>query len=150
MIFGIKEKKHHFDPYNVLLAIATYIPVLLMIGFVVQGYKCSHLQCTRLSQPPVGVPMYNHQRALFLTFVCFFWTSHQPFLYCLIKSLSNHKSFLIYLLAHPDIYHAHLVFGGWIIIFCCSVFAGSFLWNTLCLFFSAFCPEVDYCFWTLE
>ncbi len=75
MIFGIKEKIHHFDPYNVLLAIATNIPVLLMIGFVVQGYKCSHLQCTRLSQPPVGVPMYNHQRALFLTFVCFFWTS---------------------------------------------------------------------------
>ncbi len=30
--------KEHFDPYNVLLAIATNIPVLLMTGFVVQGH----------------------------------------------------------------------------------------------------------------
>ncbi len=28
----------HFDPYNVLLAIATNMPVLLMTGFVVQGH----------------------------------------------------------------------------------------------------------------
>ncbi len=28
----------NFDPYNVLLAIATNIPVLLMTGFVVQGH----------------------------------------------------------------------------------------------------------------
>ncbi len=26
MIFGIKEKNNNFDPYNVLLAIATNIP----------------------------------------------------------------------------------------------------------------------------
>ncbi len=31
----------HFDPYNVLLAIASNIPVLLMTGFVVQGHICS-------------------------------------------------------------------------------------------------------------
>ncbi len=37
MIFGIKEKKK-FDPYNVLLAITTNIPMLLMTGFVVQGH----------------------------------------------------------------------------------------------------------------
>ncbi len=30
----------NFDPYNVFLAIATNIPVLLMTGFVVRGKKC--------------------------------------------------------------------------------------------------------------
>ncbi len=29
----------NFDPYNVLLAIATNITVLLMTGFVLQSYK---------------------------------------------------------------------------------------------------------------
>ncbi len=29
---------YNFDPYNVLLAIATNIPVLLMTGFVLQGH----------------------------------------------------------------------------------------------------------------
>ncbi len=29
---------YNFDPYNVLLAIAAKIPVLLMTGFVVQGH----------------------------------------------------------------------------------------------------------------
>ncbi len=38
MIFGIKEKINNFDPYNVFLAIATYIPVLLMTAFVLQGH----------------------------------------------------------------------------------------------------------------
>ncbi len=37
MIFGIIIKK--IDPYNVFLAIATNIPVLLMTGFVFQGPK---------------------------------------------------------------------------------------------------------------
>ncbi len=37
MIFGIK-KIDNFDPYNVLLAIATNIPVWLKTGFVVQGH----------------------------------------------------------------------------------------------------------------
>ncbi len=36
MIFGIKMD--NFDPYNVLLAIATNIPVLLMTAFVLQGH----------------------------------------------------------------------------------------------------------------
>ncbi len=36
MIFGV-IKMYNFDPYNVL-AIATNIPVLLMIGFVIQGH----------------------------------------------------------------------------------------------------------------
>ncbi len=45
MIFGIKEKYkskniYNFDPYNVLLAIATNIPVLLMTAFVLQGHTC--------------------------------------------------------------------------------------------------------------
>ncbi len=35
------KKIYIFDPYNVLLAIATNIPVLLMTSFVVQGHKCN-------------------------------------------------------------------------------------------------------------
>ncbi len=31
----------NFDPYNVLLSIATNIPVLLMTAFVLQGHICS-------------------------------------------------------------------------------------------------------------
>ncbi len=30
---------YNFDPYNVLLSIATNIPVLLMTAFVLQGHK---------------------------------------------------------------------------------------------------------------
>ncbi len=42
MIVGIKEKSIILYLYkNVLLAIATNIPVLLLTGFVVQGHKCS-------------------------------------------------------------------------------------------------------------
>ncbi len=33
----------NFDPYNVLLAIATNIPVLLMTGFVLQGHILDRL-----------------------------------------------------------------------------------------------------------
>ncbi len=36
--FWHKRKMYNFDPYNVLLAIATNIPVLLMTAFVVQGH----------------------------------------------------------------------------------------------------------------
>ncbi len=32
---------YNFDSYNVLLSIATNIPVLLMTAFVLQGHKCS-------------------------------------------------------------------------------------------------------------
>ncbi len=38
MIFGIK-KKYNLDSYNVLLAIATNIAVLLMTPFVLQGHN---------------------------------------------------------------------------------------------------------------
>ncbi len=31
---------YNFDPYNVFLAIATNIPVLLKPGFVLQGHMC--------------------------------------------------------------------------------------------------------------
>ncbi len=37
MIFGI-QKNYNFDSYNVLLSIATNIPVLLMTAFVLQGH----------------------------------------------------------------------------------------------------------------
>ncbi len=33
----------NFDPYNVLLSIATNIPVLLMTAFVLQGHIQVHL-----------------------------------------------------------------------------------------------------------
>ncbi len=39
MIFGIKDKMYNFDPYNVLLAIATNIPQRLNTAFVLQGHK---------------------------------------------------------------------------------------------------------------
>ncbi len=38
MIFGIIRKINNFDTYNVLLSIATNIPVLLMTAFVLQGH----------------------------------------------------------------------------------------------------------------
>ncbi len=38
MIFWHKSKIYNFDPYNVLLAIATNIPQRLKAGFVVQGH----------------------------------------------------------------------------------------------------------------
>ncbi len=41
MIFGIK-KINNFDPYNVLLAIATNLPVQHMTGFVVQGHTSTY------------------------------------------------------------------------------------------------------------
>ncbi len=34
---------YNFDPYNVLLSIATNIPVLLMTAFVLQGHRYKHL-----------------------------------------------------------------------------------------------------------
>ncbi len=42
MIFGINKKKYN-DPYNVLLAIATNIPVRLMTGFVIHILLFSNL-----------------------------------------------------------------------------------------------------------
>ncbi len=45
MIFGIKIKIYNFDPYNVLLSIATNISVLLMTAFVLQGHKKSPKEC---------------------------------------------------------------------------------------------------------
>ncbi len=36
--FWPKSKIDHFDPYAVLLCIATNIPMMLMTGFVVQGH----------------------------------------------------------------------------------------------------------------
>ncbi len=38
MIFGIKQKIYNFDPYNVLLAITSNIPVLRMTASVLQGH----------------------------------------------------------------------------------------------------------------
>ncbi len=38
MFFLHKRKIDHFDPFNVFLAIATYIPQRFKTGFVVQGH----------------------------------------------------------------------------------------------------------------
>ncbi len=38
--FWHKRKMYNFNPYNVLLAIATNIPQRLKTGFVVQVHKC--------------------------------------------------------------------------------------------------------------
>ncbi len=40
--FWHKRKIDNFDPHNVLLAIATNIPVLLMTAFVLQGHIYTH------------------------------------------------------------------------------------------------------------
>ncbi len=40
MIFFHKRKMYNFDPCNVLLSIATNIPVLLMTASVLQGHIC--------------------------------------------------------------------------------------------------------------
>ncbi len=49
MIFWHNRKIYNFDPYNVLLAIATNIPVLLMTAFVLQGHNyiwcLNHFDC---------------------------------------------------------------------------------------------------------
>ncbi len=37
-LYITRRKINHFDPYNVLLAIATNIPMLLMTAFVLQGH----------------------------------------------------------------------------------------------------------------
>ncbi len=39
----------NFDPYNVLLAIATNIPVLLMTAFVLQGHI--FVECKKIKTP---------------------------------------------------------------------------------------------------
>ncbi len=44
MIFCIQLKRYNFDPYNVLLVIATNIAVLLMTASVLQGHVCNILQ----------------------------------------------------------------------------------------------------------
>ncbi len=43
--FCHKIKKYNFEPYNVLLAIATNIAVLFMTAFVLQGHKYYSGQC---------------------------------------------------------------------------------------------------------
>ncbi len=39
--FWHKIKMYNFEPYNVLLVIATNIPVLLMTASVLQGLRCA-------------------------------------------------------------------------------------------------------------
>ncbi len=41
MIVWHKIKIYNFDPYNVLLAFATNIPMLRITGFVLQGHICN-------------------------------------------------------------------------------------------------------------
>ncbi len=41
--FWHKRKMDNFDSYNVLLSIATNIPVLLMTAFVLQGHIYNYL-----------------------------------------------------------------------------------------------------------
>ncbi len=41
--FWHKRKVDHFDPYSVLLAIATHTPVLLMTAFVLQAHIFSNV-----------------------------------------------------------------------------------------------------------
>ncbi len=59
--FWHKRKMYNFDPYNVLLSIATNIPVLLMTAFVIQGHICplasnAELAVSRLTDCPCVSP----------------------------------------------------------------------------------------------
>ncbi len=51
------KKIYNIDPHNVLLAIATNIPMLLMTGFVVQGHKLTYLlMLSQFQSSPVNFP----------------------------------------------------------------------------------------------
>ncbi len=67
-IFGRKEKSiSNFGPYNVLLAIATNIPLLLMTGFVLQGHICALMVIWNYTEPVVviGIHHYSHISTVF-------------------------------------------------------------------------------------
>ncbi len=46
--FWHKRKMYNFDPYNVLLTIATNIPVLLMTASVLQGHIYKYINICRI------------------------------------------------------------------------------------------------------
>ncbi len=52
--FWHKRNIYNLDPYNVLLAIATNIPVLLMTGFVVQGHICHCIILGYITSSPLS------------------------------------------------------------------------------------------------
>ncbi len=53
---------YNFDPYNVLLSIATNIPVLLMTAFVLQGhiYCKSHTTISQSQQGRLLLSLQSH------------------------------------------------------------------------------------------
>ncbi len=63
--FWHTSKMDNFDPYNVLLAIATTIPVLLMTGFVLQG----HIFGLRLL---CSIPLFTHLYKSFINHLFIF------------------------------------------------------------------------------
>ncbi len=58
--FCHKRKIDNFDTYNVFLAIATNIPVLLMTAFVLQGHNCVYecLMCVSVCLKIILPPDY--------------------------------------------------------------------------------------------
>ncbi len=53
---------YNFDPYNVLLAIATNIPVLLMTAFVLQG----HIYVTSLVYQSATLHQDEHSKIMMM------------------------------------------------------------------------------------
>ncbi len=80
---GNWQNIYNFDPYNVLLTIATNIPVLLMTGFVVQGHMCARpRQCNSqgwVQDHMFMVLVYHGLRSM--------WT--RSWLWCLIFDLDS-------------------------------------------------------------
>ncbi len=79
MIFVITEKNYNFDPYSVLLAIATNIPVLRMTAYVLQGHihfftrhttvycvlSIAHLHFKVYSRPRLHITLHFNNNDLF-------------------------------------------------------------------------------------
>ncbi len=82
----------NFEPYNVLLSIATNIPVLLMTAFVLQGHICNALQ--------INLILKSIWKA-YCSFVAVGVSAHQ----CVVLSSSSPEAVdhqLLLLLPHAD------------------------------------------------
>ncbi len=101
MIFGIKRKMYNFDPYNVLLAIATNIPVLLMTAFVLQGHTYIYMCYQTINR-------IQNKRFYFCIFLYMFYTTF--FLY---------NFFFVYLLCIYKYAHIQYIFQKYLHVFTC-------------------------------
>jgi len=60
--FCHKRKMYNFDPYNVLLAITTNIPVLLMTASVLQGHNINIITIKSVNKPQEDLCLHPQSR----------------------------------------------------------------------------------------